>query len=216
MPATLTSVLRLPRIGDDSCHGRNRPAATDLGRPTDFRGQANHSRPPSGRRARLGYAGGWRRSRYPAPRLPVAGTRGHSRLPRLRAAPRRTRTSRATPGNGRWMRLLLDTCIWGGAAPELRAAGHDVLWTGDWPQDPGDDEILAFAHRERRVLVTLDKDFGELAIVHEQPHGGIVRIVGLPARQHAGVCRQALDAHGAELRAGAIVTVEPGRLRIRE
>ena len=76
------------------------------------------------------------------------------------------------------MRLLLDTCIWGGAAPELRAAGHDVSWAGDWPQDPGDDEILALAHRERRVLVTLDKDFGELAIVHEQPHGGIVRIVG--------------------------------------
>ena len=26
------------------------------------------------------------------------------------------------------MRLLLDTCIWGGAIPELRASGHDVLW----------------------------------------------------------------------------------------
>ena len=114
------------------------------------------------------------------------------------------------------MRLLLDTCIWGGAAPELRAAGHDVSWAGDWPQDPGDDEILALAHRERRVLVTLDKDFGELAIVHEQPHGGIVRIVGFPARRHASVCQQALDVHGAELVTGAIVTVEPGRLRIRE
>ena len=114
------------------------------------------------------------------------------------------------------MRLLLDTCIWGGAIPELRASGHDVLWAGDWPQDPGDDEILAIAHREQRVLVTLDKDFGELAIVHERPHGGILRIVGFPARQHARVCQQALDAHGAELATGAIVTAQPGRLRIRE
>lgn len=48
------------------------------------------------------------------------------------------------------MKLLLDTCIWGGAVPELRAGGHDVVWAGDWQQDPGDDEILAIAHREQR------------------------------------------------------------------
>jgi len=114
------------------------------------------------------------------------------------------------------MRLLLDTCIWGGAIPELESAGHDILWSGDWQQDPGDDEILATAHREGRILVTLDKDFGELAIVHERPHSGILRIVGFPARQHARVCQWAFGVHGAELAAGAIVTVEPGRLRIRE
>ena len=71
-------------------------------------------------------------------------------------------------------------------------------------------------HRERRVLVTLDKDFGELAIVHERPHSGILRIVGFAARQHAGMCQRALDVHGSELATGAIVTVERGRLRIRE
>ena len=114
------------------------------------------------------------------------------------------------------MRLLLDTCIWGGAVPELKAAGHDILWAADWQRDPGDDEILAIAHGEQRVLVTLDKDFGELAIVHERPHSGILRIVGFTARQHASVCQRALNVHGAELAAGAIVTVEPGRLRIRK
>jgi predicted nuclease of predicted toxin-antitoxin system len=35
----------------------------------------------------------------------------------------------------------------------------------DWAKDPGDEEILTQAHREGRVLVTLDKDFGELAVV---------------------------------------------------
>ena len=57
------------------------------------------------------------------------------------------------------MKLLLDTCVWGGAVAPLKAAGHDVVWAGDWPTDPGDDEILALAHREGRILITLDKDF---------------------------------------------------------
>ncbi len=55
------------------------------------------------------------------------------------------------------MRLLLDSCVWGRARPEIEAGGHDVVWAGDWPEDPGDDEILARAHAEGRVLVTLDK-----------------------------------------------------------
>jgi predicted nuclease of predicted toxin-antitoxin system len=73
------------------------------------------------------------------------------------------------------MRLLIDTCVWGGAAGELRAAGHDVVWSGDWSEDPGDAEILAKAYDENRVLVTLDKDFGELAIVFGQPHCGLAQ-----------------------------------------
>jgi len=40
-----------------------------------------------------------------------------------------------------------------------------VVWAGDGNGDAGDDEILAQARHEERVLVTLDKDFGELAIV---------------------------------------------------
>lgn len=40
------------------------------------------------------------------------------------------------------MKLLLDTCVWGKAADGLRSHGHDVAWAGDWPQDPGDEEIL--------------------------------------------------------------------------
>jgi predicted nuclease of predicted toxin-antitoxin system len=80
------------------------------------------------------------------------------------------------------MNLLLDTCVWGGAIRELEAAGHNVEWTGQWEQDPGDAEILARAYSERRILVTLDKDFGELAIVRGLPHSGILRLVEFSAR----------------------------------
>ena len=50
------------------------------------------------------------------------------------------------------MKFLLDTCVWGGACTELRSAGHDVIWAGEWPDDPGDDEILERAHAEGRIL----------------------------------------------------------------
>jgi predicted nuclease of predicted toxin-antitoxin system len=40
------------------------------------------------------------------------------------------------------LRVLLDTCVWGGVRNALSDAGHDVIWSGDWPIDPGDEEIL--------------------------------------------------------------------------
>ena len=53
---------------------------------------------------------------------------------------------------------------------------------------PGMRLILAQAHQQLRVLITLDKDFGELAIVRELPHSGIMRLVNIPARKQAAVC----------------------------
>lgn len=113
------------------------------------------------------------------------------------------------------MKLLLDACVWGNAADELRTAGHDVVWAGDWDTDPGDEAILAHAFAEERILVTLDKDFGELAVLRGQEHRGILRIVNFSARQQAAICQTVIAAHGDELLAGAIATAEPGRLRIR-
>lgn len=113
------------------------------------------------------------------------------------------------------MKILLDTCVWGKARHELEAAGHDVVWSGDWPNDPGDEEILARAHSQARVLITLDKDFGELTILRGAPHCGILRLVNVSARQQSVVCLRVLADHGAELQSGAIITAEPGRLRIR-
>jgi predicted nuclease of predicted toxin-antitoxin system len=65
------------------------------------------------------------------------------------------------------------------------------------------------------VLVTLDKDMGELAVLRRQSHGGIVRLVGISAHQQAAVCLEVLAKHGVELESGAIITAECGRLRIR-
>jgi predicted nuclease of predicted toxin-antitoxin system len=113
------------------------------------------------------------------------------------------------------MNLLLDSCVWGGAQAELVAAGHDVTWVGDWPGDPGDEAILARAHAERRILVTLDKDFGELAVAAGLPHAGIIRLVDIVPRRQAAVCVQVLAQHGPDLQAGAIITAQLRRIRLR-
>ena len=113
------------------------------------------------------------------------------------------------------MKLLLDTCISGVARDFLKSAGHDVIWSAEWESDPGDDEILLRAQHEERILVTIDKDFGELAIVRGFQHAGIVRLVGLRSGQQGPVCAEVLSRYGAGLRAGAIVTAGLSRVRIR-
>jgi predicted nuclease of predicted toxin-antitoxin system len=113
------------------------------------------------------------------------------------------------------MKVLLDTCVWGGVRKALSDAGYDVVWTGDWEEDPGDDEILTQAYREGRVLVTLDKDFGTLAFLHGRPHAGIVRLVNLSTQQQAPVCLRILAQYGSNLEKGAVVTAEYDRVRIR-
>jgi predicted nuclease of predicted toxin-antitoxin system len=105
--------------------------------------------------------------------------------------------------------------MWPGAVHELRAAGHDVLYMAEQGPDPGDRAILRRAADEKRILVTLDNDFGELAIVHRQPHVGIIRLIEESVWLHAPMCQRVLDRHAEALAAGAIAVVEPDdRIRL--
>ena len=75
--------------------------------------------------------------------------------------------------------------------------------------------ILARALQEGRVLVTLDKDFGELAVLQGAPHGGIVRLVDFSVRHQAAACLKILADYPADLQQGCLITAQPGRIRIR-
>lgn len=112
------------------------------------------------------------------------------------------------------MNFLADACVSTHVVEALRAHGHDVTWIGDG-QDPGDDEVLARAHAEARILITLDKDFGQLAVLQEADHAGIIRIVDIRVSGQAERVLKVLQTHEAELREGAIVTIERSRIRIR-
>jgi predicted nuclease of predicted toxin-antitoxin system len=109
----------------------------------------------------------------------------------------------------------LDSCIWPGAKPELQRAGHEAEWVGDWGVDPGDEEVLTHAVQNTQVLVTLDKDFGELAVALGARHAGIIRLVDFRYLQQGPVCALVIRQHEADLMRGAIVTVERGRIRVR-
>jgi hypothetical protein len=61
----------------------------------------------------------------------------------------------------------------------------------------------------------IDKDFGELVIVQGKVHFGLIRLVGFRATDQGAAIVRLLTTYEAELAAGAIVTAEPWRVRIR-
>ena len=113
------------------------------------------------------------------------------------------------------MKLLLDACVWGGALEELAEAGHDVLWAGDWPESPSDEDLLGQAHREGRVLVTLDKDFGELAFRSGRAALSGIILFRISAPSSAYVARAAVAALESRTDwAGYFAVVEDHRIRM--
>ncbi|MGB7157719.1 MAG: DUF5615 family PIN-like protein [Tepidisphaeraceae bacterium] len=60
------------------------------------------------------------------------------------------------------LRLLANENIPAAAVSELRSRGHDVLWARSGLPGASDEVVLARALAEQRVLITFDKDFGEL------------------------------------------------------
>ena len=113
------------------------------------------------------------------------------------------------------MRLLLDSCVWGEAAEPLRSLGHDVFWAGTLEPDPGDEAILQRAREEKRILVTLDKDFGELIFRRGQAHAGMIRLVEVPSLEQAKVTHLLVSEHEKPLLQGAILTFKNKQVRIR-
>lgn len=73
------------------------------------------------------------------------------------------------------MRFLLDASSDARLVPHLRARGHDETRVGtDYPASLPDAEILVLAHREWRILITDDRDFGALVFKARQPHAGVI------------------------------------------
>ena len=73
------------------------------------------------------------------------------------------------------MRFLLDENVESRVAAFLTAEGHDVTTIGqDYPFALHDEDVLRIAHTEQRVLVTNDRDFGELIFKQQRPHSGVI------------------------------------------
>lgn len=62
------------------------------------------------------------------------------------------------------MRILANENVPGPVVVGLRHRGHDVVWVKEEMVGATDHDVLARAERETRLVVTFDKDFGELAV----------------------------------------------------
>ena len=74
----------------------------------------------------------------------------------------------------------------------LRNSGHDAIGIRALGPDPGDRDLLELAESENRVLITLDKDFGDLIHRQGMPHIGLIRLPDVRMAQRialASTCR---------------------------
>ena len=73
------------------------------------------------------------------------------------------------------MRFLLDESADFRLAGFLTDLGHDVTAIArDYPPSLPDDQVLQIAQHEQRILITNDRDFGELIVRERLPHAGVV------------------------------------------
>ena len=114
------------------------------------------------------------------------------------------------------MRFVLDESVDFPLADFLRQLGHDVTAVAhDYPHALQDREVLRIAFNERRVLITNDRDFGELVVRQRMAHAGMI-LLRLGAEDLATKqwwLRHVLEQHAQDL-GGIVVVTEPG-VRVR-
>lgn len=114
------------------------------------------------------------------------------------------------------MRLLADENFPRAAVMAFEAAGHDILWVRTAMPGASDTEVLKAAARDSRLLLTFDKDFGELAARSILPPGcGIVLFRLSPPRSDPTARRMVVRIAARDDWAGHFSVVEPSRVRMR-
>lgn len=114
------------------------------------------------------------------------------------------------------MNLLADENIDQPIVDRLRQEGYDVVYIAELAPSIDDDDVMSEANIRSAVLLTGDKDFGELVFRQQLMHAGVVlcRLGGLSAALKADLVAQAFRGHAAEF-IGAFSVISPGIVRIR-
>ena len=114
------------------------------------------------------------------------------------------------------MKLVADESIDGPIVHLLRSAGHQVEYIAE--SHPGiiDDAVLQISLESDALLITADKDFGDLVFRRQLAHAGILlcRFAGLEQPEKAAVVECAIAEHGMKLK-GRFSVLTPESLRIR-
>lgn len=108
------------------------------------------------------------------------------------------------------MKILADENIARQIVLRLRVEGHDVSFIMEMARSSDDDVVLQLANLSEAVLVTDDKDFGELVYRRQLPTVGVVllRLAALSNDEKAELAVRVFREHAAEL-PGAFTVVSP-------
>lgn len=113
------------------------------------------------------------------------------------------------------MRILADENFPRIAVEALASLGHDILWVQRDMPGAGDRDILARAQLDQRVVITFDKDFGELAFRHRLAATCGVILFRIPMHSPEFVAETAtLVLQSRNDWAGHFSTVESSRIRM--
>ncbi|MBN3927905.1 DUF5615 family PIN-like protein [Nostoc sp. NMS4] len=99
----------------------------------------------------------------------------------------------------------------------LRLDGHEALYVVEMQPGIPDDEVLNLANNESAILLTSDKDFGELVFRLCRIAAGVVliRLFGLSSNDRAEIIANAINEHADEL-LGAFTVISSKSIRIRK
>jgi predicted nuclease of predicted toxin-antitoxin system len=113
------------------------------------------------------------------------------------------------------MRILANENFPGDAVTALRERGHDVAWVRTDAPGSSDWQVLDLAQVEDRVLITFDKDFGELAFRAKLPSSSRVILfrISVPSAEHAARVATAAVESRTDW-AGHFAVVEDARIRM--
>ena len=115
------------------------------------------------------------------------------------------------------MRFIADGGVDAQIVIALRERENDVIYVAEFDAGASDEELLKLANRENRILLTRDKDFGELVFRLRKVHSGIIlnRLYELDSSTKARLVLEVLEKYGDEL-LGSYTVIQPGRVRIRK
>jgi predicted nuclease of predicted toxin-antitoxin system len=116
------------------------------------------------------------------------------------------------------MNLLADESVDRQIVERLRQDGLEVLYVAEMEPGVTDSVVLERANESTALLVTADKDFGELVFREGRLSSGgvtLIRLAGLSAGRKAEVVSNAFRKHGAEF-SQRFSVISPGKIRIRQ